>query len=1172
MLLHVRGPRQDCSTDLSGGSDVAQYAAELVNTKRAQALTKKARRLVSGWTPWDGCGVPIRSDSPVGTTALSPVGFVAPEKQPETLALLNPHPRDFAVRFVAAGHKYLIGGVPTRGSVTGMVHHFAQDFVEEEVIQAMQESAYWPRPSYLREDVLASELSVLASLEPDIVLEFLQRPRNEERLCQMMRQAQQRHPDLRNVFLNLALTTAEIARKWEAQRNEAAAYGTYVHYLFEAFINGYRVPMESPEFRMFQRFMLSLQGLRAYRTEWVIYGEAENIAGTIDFCAADAAGRLFLFDWKRSAGLRHKYLDRGQRMQRPLQHIADNQGNQYRLQLNCYKFLLEKYYGKEIAGMFVVCVHPDNSPDAFIDEVPNMLQETKDIMRLWELQSRKDSVKFRDASGGSVSSVSAADLPQDVLRRLATCFACPDYLRAYQACSRSCRQAVLDPSTWQGHVVHMELPNTNLLHFLRFVRMLRLWSRAEAVIFPAGRLSKIPQLFQNMRIDWSLEFLEGRDILNTHVSYLWESSRPLFGHAEFTITFKQPATAISLIMGARATHARTGIFQSMYCRLQYPFHETDMTLAYGLTGQQLLPVLCRRGPQLSAAAAHHVKVIWSETRLAVWLDGCLQPKLQLRPGTHPGPRSHSTFFVRIFALPSAGHHDFVLKPLPSKLEQDCVIKCQSCMYTSRLAAGGCMLCDQCQHWFCFRHLQLVGSATYCDPCAETVADALGGASATPIRQLSCEGEDAAQHPRLLEHTKCKDVLDEAKTSALGKRLRVVQKLKDQHSALLADSPEARLLLPRPANFTQQSKRRWERCVRLCRVVLDMLSQDMRYILFMYIHAQYAYATQDNPQLQQLVPHPLIGRQSAQEWRRYAVEFLLRCEPLLQAQPLQKWNSSVCNVRGSLSCREGQDLMHSRDYLGGASGEDADEGAVRLASNNNAIAASNSGVLAGVGHAAPSQPLPEASQDSFGQRVASELEEQMAIGLADNGQQTTKEEQVVEPEDPGLLQENEEIEDGAWDVLRKRRLLPGAASSDNDFRAHFASLALENAKFQTNCLKEPLDGSGAIRNLVSQHKRRVAEQFPEWSEYMSRIVTATMAVLTLRTVDVFLREHATVLWIIEGDSHMRFHHGDCYVLHPSNAFQQYKGVPLDCSRVHKFLMCLEGPADRVDCSIFLVMRM
>ena len=89
---------------------------------------------------WLWCADSVRFS--VGTTALSPVGFVAPEKQPETLALLNPHLRDFAVRFVAAGHKYLIGGVPTRGSVTGMVHHFAQDFVEEEVIQAMQESAY----------------------------------------------------------------------------------------------------------------------------------------------------------------------------------------------------------------------------------------------------------------------------------------------------------------------------------------------------------------------------------------------------------------------------------------------------------------------------------------------------------------------------------------------------------------------------------------------------------------------------------------------------------------------------------------------------------------------------------------------------------------------------------------------------------------------------------------------------------------------------------------------------------------------------------------------------------------------------------------------------------------------------------------------------------------------
>ena len=66
----------------------------------------------------------------------------------------------------------------------------AQDFVGEAVIEAMQQSARWPRPSYLREEVLTSELSVLATLEPGIVIEFLQRPRNEVRLCGMLWEAQ----------------------------------------------------------------------------------------------------------------------------------------------------------------------------------------------------------------------------------------------------------------------------------------------------------------------------------------------------------------------------------------------------------------------------------------------------------------------------------------------------------------------------------------------------------------------------------------------------------------------------------------------------------------------------------------------------------------------------------------------------------------------------------------------------------------------------------------------------------------------------------------------------------------------------------------------------------------------------------------------------------------------
>ena len=55
----------------------------------------------------------------------------------------------------------------------------------------------------------------------------------------------------------------------------------------------------------------------------------------------------------------------------------------------------------------------------------------------------------------------------------------------------------------------------------------------------------------------------------------------------------------------------------------------------------------------------------------------------------------------------------------------------------------------------------------------------------------------------------------------------------------------------------------------------------------------------------------------------------------------------------------------------------------------------------------------------------------------------------------------------------------------------------------------------------------------------------------------LREHALMLWIIEGVDFLRFHDGDCYMLHPCGAFQRYKGVPPDTSRISDFLLQLEG---------------
>ena len=142
------------------------------------------------------------------------------------------------------------------------------------------------------------------------------------------------------------------------------------------------------------RFIATLKGLTAFRTEWMIFGEEERLAGSIDFVATDAAGELTLFDWKRSRGLQNKYPGHGlchaiRQMLPPLEHLADCSGVHYRLQLNCYKYILQKYYGARVAKMLVVCTHPENLEGPFVDPVPDM---QNDVERLMEHQRLRQSM------------------------------------------------------------------------------------------------------------------------------------------------------------------------------------------------------------------------------------------------------------------------------------------------------------------------------------------------------------------------------------------------------------------------------------------------------------------------------------------------------------------------------------------------------------------------------------------------------------------------------------------------------------------------------------------------------------------------------------------------------------------------------------------------------------
>jgi hypothetical protein len=148
----------------------------------------------------------------------------------------------------------------------------------------------------------------------------------------------------------------------------------------QAWLNRVPVAEDSEEMQLFLGFIKACGGLTAYRTEWMIFSESHRLAGSIDFVAMDCDQNLVLFDWKRSKGLRHKYQCRYGQMLGPLSHMPDCQGMHYRLQLNCYKFMLELNYGVHVSDMYVVCTHPDNGREAFVDRVPILAHETAALM------------------------------------------------------------------------------------------------------------------------------------------------------------------------------------------------------------------------------------------------------------------------------------------------------------------------------------------------------------------------------------------------------------------------------------------------------------------------------------------------------------------------------------------------------------------------------------------------------------------------------------------------------------------------------------------------------------------------------------------------------------------------------------------------------------------------
>ena len=259
----------------------------------------------------------------------------------QRLTQVNRHPRDTHITFDEPTHKYYVNG-SCQGNIscTGFVHEFFGHFDAKKIIAKMKKGANWATSKYYG--------------------------RSDE----------------------------EIMKEWSDNGKQASSAGTAMHFAIEQFMHGAvneidPAVMDTPEWRYFVKFWRDCgHDLEPYRSEWEVFtdsidavsGERKiKLCGSIDMVyRRKSDGKFVIYDWKRSKEIKSDN-PFGSGLA-PLDHLPDTNYWHYTLQLNVYKWILEQYYGLEVADLYLVILHPDQPSyrrmrlNILTDEVEDMIE------------------------------------------------------------------------------------------------------------------------------------------------------------------------------------------------------------------------------------------------------------------------------------------------------------------------------------------------------------------------------------------------------------------------------------------------------------------------------------------------------------------------------------------------------------------------------------------------------------------------------------------------------------------------------------------------------------------------------------------------------------------------------------------------------------------------------
>jgi ATP-dependent exoDNAse (exonuclease V) beta subunit len=260
----------------------------------------------------------------------------------------NSHPRDDLIKFYARGHRYEILSDPGTKytSVTTWNHQQFPKFDADAVIAKIFKSKTWgPDHKYWGQSAEQIKASWKSNGEA------------------------------------VSNSGTNLHERIEHFMNNSDLKSAYTHSkLYDYYKSNSDEPDEPKEWLYFLQFICEHPDFQPFRTEWMIFDEDLKLAGSIDMVYQNPDGSLMIYDWKRSKEIT-KVNSWNQFASNPLiSHLHDTNFWHYALQLNTYKSILERKYGKTVNKLCLVRLHPDIEEETYeLLEVPILNKEIIDL-------------------------------------------------------------------------------------------------------------------------------------------------------------------------------------------------------------------------------------------------------------------------------------------------------------------------------------------------------------------------------------------------------------------------------------------------------------------------------------------------------------------------------------------------------------------------------------------------------------------------------------------------------------------------------------------------------------------------------------------------------------------------------------------------------------------------